>query len=86
MFQHKGAHWYTWYQDTLGGFPTLYLRESFNQIPREVGDIESEWTIPGMPHWEEAPGKSQDMLEEVARERKSWASLLRLLPPRPGPG
>ncbi len=25
-------------------------------------------------------------LEEVSRERKVWASLLRLLPPRPGPG
>ena len=42
-----------------------------------------------MPHWEEAPGKTQDMLEEeleeVSGEREVWASLLRLLPPRPGP-
>ncbi|KAK3526947.1 hypothetical protein QTP86_005765 [Hemibagrus guttatus] len=80
MFKHKGAHQYTWYQDTLGRrsmidlvvvssdlrphvldtrvkrgaklstnhhlvvFNSL-LRESFNQIPREVGDIESEWTM-----------------------------------------
>ncbi|KAK3530420.1 hypothetical protein QTP86_024465, partial [Hemibagrus guttatus] len=115
MFKHKGAHQYTWYQDTLGrrsmfvlvvvssdlrphvldtrvkrgaelstdhhlvvswihlrrrmpdrpgrpkrivrvcwerladpsvrGVFNSHLRESFNQIPREVGDIESEWTI-----------------------------------------
>ncbi|TWW71199.1 hypothetical protein D4764_17G0006820 [Takifugu flavidus] len=40
------------------------------------------------------PGKTQDMLErlppdeleEVAGEREVWASLLRLLPPRPDPG
>ncbi|KAK3529721.1 hypothetical protein QTP86_000821 [Hemibagrus guttatus] len=115
MFKHKGAHQYTWYQDTLGqrsmidlvvmssdlwphvldtrvkrgaelstdhhlqvswirlwrrmpdrlgrpkcivrvcwehladpsvrGIFNSHLRESFNQIPREVGDIESEWTM-----------------------------------------
>ncbi|KAK3570144.1 hypothetical protein QTP86_012521 [Hemibagrus guttatus] len=115
MFKHKGAHQYTWYQDTLDrrsmidlvivssdlrphvldtrvkrgaelstdhhlvvswirlwrrmpdrlGRPkhivrvcwecladpsvravfNSHLRESFNQIPREVGDIESEWTM-----------------------------------------
>ncbi|KAK3522456.1 hypothetical protein QTP86_011802 [Hemibagrus guttatus] len=115
MFRHKGAHQYTWYQDTLGwrsmidlvivlsdlrphvldtrvkrgaelstdhhlvvswirlrrrmpdrlgrpkrivrvcwecladpsvrGVFNSHLRESFNQIPREVGDIESEWTM-----------------------------------------
>ncbi|KAK3534007.1 hypothetical protein QTP86_000514 [Hemibagrus guttatus] len=115
IHKHKGAHQYTWYQDTLGrrsmidvvvmlsdlrphvldtrvkrgvelstdhhlvmswihlwrrmldrlGRPkrivrvcwerladpfvrevfNSYLRESFNQIPREVGDIESEWTM-----------------------------------------
>ncbi|KAK3508755.1 hypothetical protein QTP70_004232 [Hemibagrus guttatus] len=115
MFKHKGAHQYTWYQDTLSwrsmvdlvvlssdlrphvldtrvkrgaelstdhhlvvswirlqrrmpdrlgrpkrivrvcwerlddpsvrGVFNSHLRESFNQIPREVGDIESEWTI-----------------------------------------
>ncbi|KAK3556664.1 hypothetical protein QTP70_011924 [Hemibagrus guttatus] len=60
MFKHKGAHQYTWYQDTLGrrsmidlvvvssdlvGLFNSHLRESFNQIPREVGDIESEWTM-----------------------------------------
>ncbi|KAK3524966.1 hypothetical protein QTP86_011731 [Hemibagrus guttatus] len=113
MFKHKGAHQYTWYQDTLGrrsmidlvvmssvlwphvldtwvkrgaklstdhhlvvrwihlwrrmpdrlGRPkrivrvcsecladpsvrgVSHLRESFNQIPREIGDIESEWTM-----------------------------------------
>ncbi|KAK3569032.1 hypothetical protein QTP86_021564, partial [Hemibagrus guttatus] len=115
MFKHKGAHQYTWYQDTLGRRPMIdlvvissdlrphvldtrvkrgaelstdhhlvvswirlrrripdrlgrpkrivrvcwerladpsvrgvfnsHLRESFNQIPREVGDIESEWTM-----------------------------------------
>ncbi|KAK3508713.1 hypothetical protein QTP70_004268 [Hemibagrus guttatus] len=114
MFKHKGAHQYTWYQDTLGrrsmtdlvvvssdlqphdldtrvkrgaelstdhhlvvswiclrrrmpdrlgrpkrivgvcweclAYPSVrgvfnsHLRESFNQILREVGDIESEWT------------------------------------------
>ncbi|KAK3515238.1 hypothetical protein QTP70_012407 [Hemibagrus guttatus] len=115
MFKHKGAHQYTWYQDTLGrrsminlvivssdlrphvldtrvkrgaelstdhhlvvswirlrrrmpdrlgrpkrivrvcwerladpsvrGVFNSHLRESFNQILREVGDIESEWTM-----------------------------------------
>ncbi|KAK3538555.1 hypothetical protein QTP86_006718 [Hemibagrus guttatus] len=115
MSKHKGAHQYTWYQDTLGrrsmidlvvvssdlrphvldtrvkrgaelstdhhllvvwirlrrrmpdrlgrpkhivrvfwerladpsvsGVFNSHLRESFNQIPREVGDIESEWTM-----------------------------------------
>ncbi|KAK3548138.1 hypothetical protein QTP70_004870 [Hemibagrus guttatus] len=115
MFKHKGAHQYTWYQDTLGqrsmidlvivssdlqpyvldtrvkrgvelstdhhlvvswihlrrrmpdrlgrpkrivrvcwerlsdpsvrGVFNSHLRESFNQIPREVGGIESEWTM-----------------------------------------
>ncbi|KAK3512527.1 hypothetical protein QTP70_015639 [Hemibagrus guttatus] len=90
MFKHKGAHQYTWYQDTLGrrsmidlvvmssdlrphvldtrvkrgaelstdhylverladpsvrGVFNSHLRESFNRIPREVGDIESEWTM-----------------------------------------
>ncbi|KAK3569254.1 hypothetical protein QTP86_026594, partial [Hemibagrus guttatus] len=115
MFKHKGAHQYTWYQDTLGrrsmidlvvmssdlqlhvldtrekrgaelstnhhlvvswirlrrrmpdrlgrpkyivrvcwehladpsvrGVFNSHLRESFNQIQREVGDIESEWTM-----------------------------------------
>ncbi|KAK3542715.1 hypothetical protein QTP70_000100 [Hemibagrus guttatus] len=54
MFKHKGAHQYTWYQDTLGrrsmidlvrGVFNSHLRESFNQIPREVGDIESEWIM-----------------------------------------
>ncbi|KAK3522927.1 hypothetical protein QTP86_009721 [Hemibagrus guttatus] len=115
MFRHKGAHQYTWYQDTLGwrsmidlvvvssdlrphvldtrvkrgaelstdhhllvswirlrrrmpdrlgrpksivrvcwghladpsvgGVFNSHLRESFNQILREVGDIESEWTM-----------------------------------------
>ncbi|KAK3525887.1 hypothetical protein QTP70_010943 [Hemibagrus guttatus] len=115
MFKHKGAHQYTWYQDTLGrrsmidlvvmssdlrphvldtrvkrgeelstdhhlvvswirlqrrmpdrlgrpkrivrvcwerladpsvrGVFNSHLRESFNQIPKEVGDIESEWTM-----------------------------------------
>ncbi|KAK3517715.1 hypothetical protein QTP70_016131 [Hemibagrus guttatus] len=115
MFKHKGAHQYTWYQDTLGrrsmidlaivssdlwphvldtrvkrgvelstdhhlvvswiclrrrkpdrlgrpkrivrvcwerladpsvrGVFNSYLRESFNQILRDVGDIESEWTM-----------------------------------------
>ncbi|KAK3512631.1 hypothetical protein QTP70_018762 [Hemibagrus guttatus] len=115
MFKHKGAHQYTWYQDTLGqrsmidlvvvssdlqlhvldtqvkrgaelstdhhlvvswirlrrrmpdrlgrpkrivrvcwerladpsvrGVFNSHLRESFIQIPREVGDIESEWTM-----------------------------------------
>ncbi|KAK3562947.1 hypothetical protein QTP86_011691, partial [Hemibagrus guttatus] len=115
MFKHKGAHQYTWYQDTLGrrsmidlvvvssdlrlhvldtqvkrgaelstdhhlvvswiclrrrmpdrlgrpkcivrvcwehhadpsvrGVFNSHLRESFNQIPREFGDIESEWTM-----------------------------------------
>ncbi|KAK3574423.1 hypothetical protein QTP86_006591 [Hemibagrus guttatus] len=115
MFKHKGAHQYTWYQDTLGrrsmidlvimssdlwphvldtrvkrgaelstdhhlvvswirlrrrmpdrlgrpkrivrvcwehladpsvrGVFNSHLRKSFNQIPREVGDIESEWTM-----------------------------------------
>ncbi|KAK3566415.1 hypothetical protein QTP86_032265, partial [Hemibagrus guttatus] len=115
MFKHKGAHQYTWYQDTLGrrsmidlvivssdlwphvldtrvkrgaelstdhhlvvswirlrrrmpdrlgrpkrivrvcweclvdpsvrGVFNSHLRERFNQIPREVGDIESEWTM-----------------------------------------
>ncbi|KAK3515164.1 hypothetical protein QTP70_008179 [Hemibagrus guttatus] len=115
MFKHKGAHQYTWYQDTLGWRSMIDLvvvssdlqphvldtrvkrgaelstdhhlvvswiclrrrmldrlsrpkcivrvcwehladpsirvvfnshrRESFNQIPREVGDIESEWTM-----------------------------------------
>ncbi|KAK3521037.1 hypothetical protein QTP86_003681 [Hemibagrus guttatus] len=28
-----------------GGVFNSHLRESFNQIPREVGDIESEWTM-----------------------------------------
>ncbi|KAK3554961.1 hypothetical protein QTP86_001863 [Hemibagrus guttatus] len=73
MFKHKGAHQYTWYQDTLGRRSMIdlvivssdlrphvldtrvkrgaelstdhHLVESFNQIPREVEDIESEWTI-----------------------------------------
>ncbi|KAK3557563.1 hypothetical protein QTP70_030496 [Hemibagrus guttatus] len=81
MLKHKGAHQYTWYQDTLCrrsmidlvivssdlrphvldtwvkrgaelstdhhlvGVFNSHLRESFNQIPREVGDIESEWTM-----------------------------------------
>ncbi|KAK3574617.1 hypothetical protein QTP86_011532 [Hemibagrus guttatus] len=94
IFKHKGAHQYTWYQDTLGrrsmidfvvvnrsppggeleplrrmpdrlgrpkhivrvcwerladpsvrGIFNSHLRESFNQIPREVGDIQSEWTM-----------------------------------------
>ncbi|KAK3545705.1 hypothetical protein QTP70_011365 [Hemibagrus guttatus] len=73
MFKHKGAHQYTWYQDTLGRRSMIdlvvvsselrphvldtwvkrgvelstdpHLVESFNQIPREVGDIESEWTM-----------------------------------------
>ncbi|KAK3542019.1 hypothetical protein QTP86_010364 [Hemibagrus guttatus] len=115
MFKHKGAHQYTWYQDTLGrrsmidlvvvssdlwphvldtrvkrgaelstdhhlvvswirlrrrvpdrlgrpkhivrvfwecladpsvrGIFIFHLRESLNQIPSEVGDIESEWTM-----------------------------------------
>ncbi|KAK3547896.1 hypothetical protein QTP70_000352 [Hemibagrus guttatus] len=81
MFKHKGAHQYTWYQDTLGqrsminlvvmssdlrphvldtrvkrgrscqlittwwGVFNSHLRESFNQIPKEVGDMESEWTM-----------------------------------------
>ncbi|KAK3571523.1 hypothetical protein QTP86_012904 [Hemibagrus guttatus] len=115
MFKYKGAHQYTWYQDTLGrrsmidlvvmssdlllhvldtrvkrgvelstdhhlvvswirlrrrmpdrlgrpkhivrvcwehladpsvrGVFNSHLQESFNQIPREVGDIESEWTM-----------------------------------------
>ncbi|KAK3556337.1 hypothetical protein QTP70_007103 [Hemibagrus guttatus] len=112
MFKHKGAHKYTWYQDTqsmidlvvvssdlrlhvldtlvkrgaelstdhhlvvswirlrrrmpdrlgrpkrivrvcwerladpsVGGVFNSQLRESFNQIPREVGDIESKWTM-----------------------------------------
>ncbi|KAK3523596.1 hypothetical protein QTP70_002710 [Hemibagrus guttatus] len=115
MFKHKGAHQYTWYQDTLGrrsildfvvassdlrphvldtrvkrraelstdhhlvvswirlrrrmpdrlgrpkrivrvcrewladpsvrGVFNSHLRDSFNQTPREVGDIESEWTM-----------------------------------------
>ncbi|KAK3552409.1 hypothetical protein QTP86_011645 [Hemibagrus guttatus] len=115
MFKHKGAHQYTWYQDTLGrrsmidlvivssdlrphvldtrvkrgaelstdhhlvvswirlrrrmpdrlgrpkrivrvcwerladpsvrGVFKSHLQDSFNQIPREVGDIESEWTM-----------------------------------------
>ncbi|KAK3554374.1 hypothetical protein QTP70_022602, partial [Hemibagrus guttatus] len=30
---------------TLRGVFNSHLRESFNQIPREVGDIESEWTM-----------------------------------------
>ncbi|KAK3511705.1 hypothetical protein QTP70_014524, partial [Hemibagrus guttatus] len=81
MFKHKGAHQYTWYQDTLGrtskinlvvvssdlrphvlntrvkrgrscqpittwwGVFNSHFWESFNQISREVGDIESEWTM-----------------------------------------
>ncbi|KAK3520789.1 hypothetical protein QTP70_032366 [Hemibagrus guttatus] len=72
MFKHKGAHQYTWYQDTLGRrsmidlvvvssdlrphvldtqvkrgveLSTDHHLVSFNQIPREVGDIESEWTM-----------------------------------------
>ncbi|TWW56604.1 hypothetical protein D4764_08G0005910 [Takifugu flavidus] len=32
------------------------------------------------------PGDPPDELEEVAGEREVWASLLRLLPPRPDPG
>ncbi|KAK3547532.1 hypothetical protein QTP86_021516, partial [Hemibagrus guttatus] len=39
MFKHKGVHQYTW------GVFNSHLRESFNQILREVGDIESEWTM-----------------------------------------
>ena len=35
--------------------------------------------------WERL-GVPPEELEEVAREREVWASLLRLLPPRPGPG
>ncbi len=31
-------------------------------------------------------GVPPEELEEVSREREVWASLLRLLPPRPGPG
>ncbi|KAK0132083.1 hypothetical protein N1851_024332 [Merluccius polli] len=31
-------------------------------------------------------GIPQEELDEVAGEREVWASLLRLLPPRPGPG
>ncbi|KAK3507545.1 hypothetical protein QTP70_028447, partial [Hemibagrus guttatus] len=30
---------------SVGGVFNSHLRESFNQIPREVGDIESEWTM-----------------------------------------
>ena len=35
--------------------------------------------------WERL-GIPQEELDEVAREREVWASLLRLLPPRPDPG
>ncbi len=35
--------------------------------------------------WERL-GVPPEELEEVSREREVWASLLRLLPPRPGPG
>ncbi|CAM4608815.1 unnamed protein product [Leuciscus chuanchicus] len=34
----------------------------------------------------ESLGVPPEELEEVSREREVWASLLRLLPPRPGPG
>ncbi|TWW76581.1 hypothetical protein D4764_13G0012430 [Takifugu flavidus] len=37
------------------------------------------------PAWERL-GIPPDELEEVAGEREVWASLLRLLPPRPDPG
>ncbi|KAK3517179.1 hypothetical protein QTP70_000772 [Hemibagrus guttatus] len=64
MFKHKGAHQYTWYQDTLGRRSMIDLvvvssdtvldtrvkrggavNQSLPGIPREVGDIESEWTM-----------------------------------------
>ncbi|KAK3556168.1 hypothetical protein QTP70_005570 [Hemibagrus guttatus] len=40
MFKHKGEA-----DPSVGGVFNSHLRESFNQIPREVGDIESEWTM-----------------------------------------
>ncbi|KAK3551286.1 hypothetical protein QTP70_013947 [Hemibagrus guttatus] len=33
------------YNEVLRGVFNSHIRESFNQIPREVGDIESEWTM-----------------------------------------
>ncbi|KAK3517543.1 hypothetical protein QTP70_012620 [Hemibagrus guttatus] len=68
MFKHKGAHQYTWYQDTLGQRSMIDLvvvssdlrphaldtrvkrgaelsTDHHLVILREVGDIESEWTM-----------------------------------------
>ncbi|KAI3368075.1 hypothetical protein L3Q82_026898, partial [Scortum barcoo] len=49
MFKHKGVHQCTWHQAQAPGHPrevfNSHLRKSFSQIPREAGDIESEWTM-----------------------------------------
>ncbi|KAI3352266.1 hypothetical protein L3Q82_005245 [Scortum barcoo] len=54
MFEHKGVHQCTWHQDTLGRRSMIdfvvvssdlrpYVLDT--RIPREAGDIESEWTM-----------------------------------------
>ncbi|TWW55861.1 hypothetical protein D4764_09G0009110 [Takifugu flavidus] len=61
------------------GVELLLLRVERSQMRTRWRDYVSRlaWERLGIP---------PDELEEVAGEREVWASLLRLLPPRPDPG
>ncbi|KAI3363344.1 hypothetical protein L3Q82_011969 [Scortum barcoo] len=64
----------------MGGVPGMSHREeALGEDPGHAGDYVSRlaWERLGVPPEE---------LEEVSGVREVWASLLRLLPPRPGPG
>ncbi|TWW60988.1 hypothetical protein D4764_05G0010780 [Takifugu flavidus] len=72
-------------REELGVEPLLLSAER-NQIRRPLGRPRTRWRdYVSQLVWEHL-GISPDVLEELAREREVWVSLLRLLPPRPEPG
>ncbi|TWW71551.1 hypothetical protein D4764_16G0000480 [Takifugu flavidus] len=68
------------------GVEPLLLQVERSQMRRPPGRPRTRWRdYVSRLAWERL-GIPPDVLEEVAGEREVWASLLRLLPPRPDPG
>ncbi|KAK0131124.1 hypothetical protein N1851_034199 [Merluccius polli] len=60
------------------------VRMSPGRLPGHVPLVGDPGEDPGHTAWERL-GIPQEQLDKVAGEREVWASLLRLLPPRPDP-
>ncbi|KAK0146714.1 hypothetical protein N1851_013922 [Merluccius polli] len=68
------------------GVDPLLLRVERSQMRRPQGRPRTRWRDHVSRLAWERLGIPREVLDEVAGEGEVWASLLRLLPPRPDPG